>query len=277
MGDLTVKAWKKHGRDRLYVNDAGGSPVAWLDQVTGHLELLRPESRAEVLKALARHVPRETCAEPPRPPLPPLTDADDLARNRPGASLKEKLDAEGPGPARRLLDAMLRRPSEWDSWRKGLEGERKVGRELRRFLGHGWQVLHSVPLPPRHDIDHLLIGPGGVFTLNTKNFRGRRIWVGDDVVKVDHGQGRPIPRKARRESERAAGTLSAHCGFPVTVTPLLVFVRPAALERATPHQKVRAYDDRGLAALAHDNGVLNAQQVAHIYAAARHRHTWRTA
>ncbi|MCB5165137.1 NERD domain-containing protein [Streptomyces bambusae] len=164
-----------------------------------------------------------------------------------------------------------------ESWRKGLEGERKVGKELRRFLGHGWQVLHSVPLPPKHDIDHLLIGPGGVFTLNTKNFRGRSVWVGDDVIKVDHGPGYPIPRKARRESERAAKVLSAHCGFSVAVNPLLVFVQPAAVELASPQQKVRVYDERTLAALAHVNGVLDARQVEQIYAVARHRQAWKGA
>ncbi|MFF6784538.1 nuclease-related domain-containing protein [Streptomyces sp. NPDC012510] len=30
---------------------------------------------------------------------------------------------------------------------------------------HGWWVLHSIPLPRNVDLDHLLIGPGGVFSV----------------------------------------------------------------------------------------------------------------
>ncbi|GGS97391.1 MULTISPECIES: nuclease-related domain-containing protein [Streptomyces] len=315
MGELTVKAWKRYGRDRLYVNAADGGEVAWFDQVSEHLELKRPGLRAEVLKALVRYVPTEGGANgltagkvpkmpgsvppplasrpqseprptsqvslPPRPSgpplLPPLADGDDLARNKPGEALKRKLDTEGPGLAQRWLDVVLRRPSDMDSWRKGLVGERKVGKELRRFLGHGWVVLHSVPLPPKHDIDHLLIGPGGVFTLNTKNFTGRNVWVGDDVVKVDHGPGYPIPKKARREAERAAKVLTAHCGFSVEVAPLLIFVQPAAVDLASPQQTVQVYNDLSLAALAHATGVLDARKVEQIYAVARHRQAWATA
>nr|WP_246295988.1 nuclease-related domain-containing protein [Arthrobacter wenxiniae] len=32
----------------------------------------------------------------------------------------------------------------------------------------GFRVLHSVPLSPRKDIDHLVIGPTGVWAVNTK-------------------------------------------------------------------------------------------------------------
>ncbi|QDY81256.1 NERD domain-containing protein [Streptomyces qinzhouensis] len=261
--------------------------VAWLDLGSGHLEVARPELRRQVMEILAHRVPGQAeravpagraPKDPPRasppPPLPPLTDWDDLALHRPGALVRDKLTSEGPGLFQRLLESILRRPSEWDSWRKGLEGERKVGKELRRFAGHGWQVLHSVPLSSGHDIDHLLIGPGGVFTLNTKNFRGRRVWVGDDMVKVDHGKGRPYPMKARRESERASKALSVHCGFPVLVTPLLVFVRPAELKIEAVHGKVRVYNERTLAALAPISRVMDVRRIEQIYAVARHRQTW---
>lgn len=32
---------------------------------------------------------------------------------------------------------LLRRPTEWDSWQKGLAGERRVGAELNRLARHG--------------------------------------------------------------------------------------------------------------------------------------------
>jgi hypothetical protein len=57
---------------------------------------------------------------------------------------------------------LLGRHSEAYGWRKGLAGERKVGAELERLVRKDWRVLHSIPLPRDVDIDHLLIGTGGV-------------------------------------------------------------------------------------------------------------------
>ena len=36
-------------------------------------------------------------------------------------------------------------------------------------VGRKWHVIHSVPSEKGADIDHVVIGPAGVFTLNTKN------------------------------------------------------------------------------------------------------------
>jgi hypothetical protein len=39
---------------------------------------------------------------------------------------------------------------------------------------HGWAVLHDLAVPgSRANIDHLLIGPGGVFVIDSKQYRGR--------------------------------------------------------------------------------------------------------
>ena len=39
---------------------------------------------------------------------------------------------------------------------------------------HGWAVLHDLAVPRRQaNIDHLVIGPGGVFVIDSKQYRGR--------------------------------------------------------------------------------------------------------
>ena len=48
-----------------------------------------------------------------------------------------------------------------------------MGAELNRLGRHGWRVLHSIRLANRVDIDHLPIGPGGVFSINTKHHHKR--------------------------------------------------------------------------------------------------------
>jgi hypothetical protein len=39
---------------------------------------------------------------------------------------------------------------------------------------HGWVVLHDLAVPgSRANVDHLVIGPGGVFVIDSKDYRGR--------------------------------------------------------------------------------------------------------
>jgi hypothetical protein len=56
-------------------------------------------------------------------------------------------------------------------WARGAAGERKVG-EILEGLGPEWHVIHGVFLG-RGDIDHVLVGPPGTFTVETKAHRGR--------------------------------------------------------------------------------------------------------
>jgi hypothetical protein len=72
------------------------------------------------------------------------------------------------------------------AWRRGAVGERRTARLLGQLELHGWAVLHDLAVPrSQANIDHLLIGPGGVFVIDSKQFRGRlqldpsgRLWHG---------------------------------------------------------------------------------------------------
>jgi hypothetical protein len=59
-----------------------------------------------------------------------------------------------------------------DRWLRGAEGERRVGAALAELTADGWMALHGVSLG-RGDVDHILVGPGGIFTIETKSHRGR--------------------------------------------------------------------------------------------------------
>ncbi|MGW7050801.1 nuclease-related domain-containing protein [Streptomyces sp. NPDC054887] len=280
MSELKITTWKRYGHDRLYVNLPNGVAVAFYDRDSGKITILREEHRGAATELLEEHLPtRDHLVGPPRRkdrPLPPLTVQDDLALNPPGAAIRDKL-AAGPGPLRRAVAWLLRQDSEWDSWRKGLAGERRVGAELQRLAGRGWRVLHSVPLPRDVDIDHLLIGPGGVFSINTKHHRNKTVWVGDDSVKVNHGKPQPYARKSRAEADRVRRVLERHCGFQVPVVPVIVFVGVTDLQKVVTLLDVRVYREREVAALGPTAGVLNAEQIEQVYAVARHRMAWEVA
>jgi len=72
------------------------------------------------------------------------------------------------------------------AWRRGAAGERRTARLLGQLERHGWAVLHDLALPgSRANLDHLVIGPGGVFVVDSKQYRGRlqldsfgRLWHG---------------------------------------------------------------------------------------------------
>ncbi|MFF8974652.1 nuclease-related domain-containing protein [Streptomyces sp. NPDC014995] len=280
--ELKVTRWKRYGHDRLYANLPDGTAVGWADVRTGDITVLFAEYRDDVIAVLTHHLrdnpepvlPQGAPEAETRLMLPPLTPTDDLSANRPGESLRDLLDKSGVGLIERVVSQLLRRPTDWDSWRKGLAGEKRVGAELNRLARHGWRVLHSIPLANKVDVDHLLIGPGGVFSINTKHHHKRAVWVGDDSVKVDHGKPAPYARKSRAEAKRVARVLEHYCGFPVPVEPVLVFVGVIEVKVVATQLDVRVYQERQLSALAPLSGVLTADQVEQVYSAARHRQAW---
>lgn len=281
--ELKVTRWKRYGHDRLYANLPDGTAVGWADVSTGNITVLAPEYREDVIAVLTHHLrnasepatpPQGTPAPKPRPTLPPLTPPDDLSTNRPGESLRARIDELGVSLMDRITAKLLRRPTEDESWRKGLAGEKRVGAELNRLKRHGWRILHSIPLADKVDVDHLLIGPGGVFGINTKHHHKKAVWVGDDSVKVNHGKPTPYARRSRAEAKRVAQVLNRYCDFPVPVEPVLVFVGVTDLKVVTTQLDVRVYQERQVSALGPLSGILTPDQVEQVYNVARHKQAW---
>jgi hypothetical protein len=60
------------------------------------------------------------------------------------------------------------------AWRRGAAGERRTARLLAPLERRGWAVLHDLAIPGSvANIDHLVIGPGGVLAIDTKQYRGQ--------------------------------------------------------------------------------------------------------
>ena len=90
----------------------------------------------------------------------------------------------------------------------GAAGERRTARLLGPLERHGWTILHDLAVPgSRANIDHLVIGPGGVFVIDSKQYRGRlqldpsgRLWHGRHPLA-------PTLRAADFEAGQAAQVL----------------------------------------------------------------------
>jgi hypothetical protein len=92
---------------------------------------------------------------------------------------------------------------------RGATGEEQVGGLLDQLSGRGWLVIHDATLG-RGNVDHIVIGPPGIFTIETKSHPG--------PIRVArlHGAMLSQAQAQRRTIERVTG---------VEVEPLIVFSR----------------------------------------------------
>jgi Nuclease-related domain len=98
------------------------------------------------------------------------------------------------GPAAAIvLGWLLRfRPSPATlAWRHGAQGERRTARLLAPLERRGYQVFHDLAVPGSGaNVDHLVVGPTGVFVIDSKRYRGRLRYTGGQLW---HG-GRTLNR-----------------------------------------------------------------------------------
>ena len=94
------------------------------------------------------------------------------------------------------------------AWRRGAAGERRTARLLAPLERRGWAVLHDLAIPGSvANIDHLVIGPGGVAVIDSKQYRGQLRVDRDGMVW--HGRHLLVsaPRRTLWEADQADETL----------------------------------------------------------------------
>jgi hypothetical protein len=121
--------------------------------------------------------------------------------------------------------------------RRGLPGQRvkmtgaqrHTRRQLAKLARAGYRAMHGNLIPDSEEqIDHLVVGPAGVFAIDSESWdkhlvvrtkNARQLWHGPFSMKerLEH---------ARWESERAAELLSGEVGSPVTVRPAMAVYGP---------------------------------------------------
>lgn len=111
--------------------------------------------------------------------------------------------------------------------RLGRDGERAVAQYLERFIAKGFKVFHDVPNGDAN-IDHVLVGPKGIYTIETKTLS--KPTRGECVISVEDGavraNGRIIERNALVQAKAQARWLYnffAESEFKAFVQPVVVF------------------------------------------------------
>jgi hypothetical protein len=111
------------------------------------------------------------------------------------------------------------------NWRRGARGERRTARQLNRLTDRGWIIFHDLAVPgSRANVDHLAIGPSGVFLIDSKNWRGRLAFAPDGTLW--HGSY-PMTAAIATIGFEVAAIAGALGTSSSTVEPLLVIHRGA--------------------------------------------------
>jgi hypothetical protein len=153
----------------------------------------------------------------------------------------------------------------------------------RRLLAlpAGWRVLHAVPVGEQGtDVDHLVIGPGGVFTVNAMHHRDAKVRVHGNTV-ILNGHSEQYVDTSRREAQRAARLLTAKAGTEVPVRGVVAVAGAHGgftVEAQPPDKAVVVVLLKSLATFLRSLPVvLDAGEVARLHEIARHLATWRPA
>jgi hypothetical protein len=141
-------------------------------------------------------------------------------------------DARRAAAVRSRLARVLGIHTQERAWRQGARGEKLVADQLRR-LPKAWRVFHDISIDGAgHNVDHLVVGPGGVFSLNTKNLSGS-VWVAERAVRVNY-KPTDYLSKANWEGKQVSRRLSAAAGVPVRARPVIVVIADRLTVKAQP-------------------------------------------
>jgi hypothetical protein len=111
-------------------------------------------------------------------------------------------------------------------YRGGWEGEKRVTKLLRSSLSDDYYLINNLRLPGYGDVDHVVLGPNGVFVLETKNWSGKISCNGDFWQRKGnrHVPGSPSEQAKRNAAKvRYAIDASGNLPFSVWLDAIVVF------------------------------------------------------
>lgn len=287
---MKVTRWTRHGHDRLYVRNSDGSPVGWQCLRSGAVTVEQESLRSTMLAALADHpatLKVDRCEPPvqraarhiPAQAVEPLHEDSswrDLSGNRPGQGLLAEAEAlRTAHPWRCRLARLLNVHTDERAKRVGAKGEQLVAARLAK-LPAGWRTLHAIVRSETGtDVDHLVVGRAGVFTINSKYHGGRRVWVRGSTVKVS-GHNQPYVRDMRSEVKIVSRLLSSAVGEPVLARGVVAIICDGFTRKGEDDCDVKVIGRRDLDAwlMRQSTDRLTPDQVERIFDEARRSTCW---
>ncbi len=174
--------------------------------------------------------------------VPAVAQRYDLALHEPGHAVLAALHAR-LGPAAAATGAPALTPDQ-AALAVAYVGEVDVSAALDR-LSSRWRVLHSVPARDAGTgVDHVIIGPTGIFTIMSRNHSGSHVTVAGDTVVAAGRQESYVP-DARLGAQQAQGALAGDVALASAVFPTIAIVG-ASLQVTRSPDYVSVLDATGL-------------------------------
>ncbi|HZK60157.1 MAG TPA: nuclease-related domain-containing protein [Cryobacterium sp.] len=164
------------------------------------------------------------------------------------SAIEELLRVQGGTPPRSGVAQFFgRSPLGADSvaWYVGAKGEQVVGAILEA-LPPVWTVFHALPVgPDGADIDHVVVGPAGVFTISSKHHHHMNIVVSGRNVLVA-GQRRPCIPDAEAEAASVSALMRERMPRSTSARPVVAIVHPRKLTMTEKPAQVKVIDAKNL-------------------------------
>jgi hypothetical protein len=112
------------------------------------------------------------------------------------------------------------------AWREGAEGERRTARHLEGLADAGFIVFHDRRVPGYGgNLDHVAIGPTGVWAIETKSWTGKVEIDGNQLMVRGHPRDKAVDQVFREATAVQIALGEALSPLGVTVTPVLCLHR----------------------------------------------------
>jgi hypothetical protein len=254
---LTVRRWRRYGADRLFVTQETGARVGSVDLQSGEVVVDDPHFESGLRRAAQAYL---------------RADVAELAMTLP-TQATGSLDPADEAALQAWLGG-----ADWDTIDlAAIRGERgsSVRTRLERLGDEGWQVVHDVPLGRQGSlVEHLLIGPAGIFTLAERKHPGQRVVVEGRTLEVD-GRSMSYLRDARLEATRVQGALLAAACAAITVRGVVVVQGDLEVRTVQPQHDAFVISRQDVQAVFRAMPVrLDPARIAAIAHVARQRATW---
>jgi hypothetical protein len=125
-----------------------------------------------------------------------------------------------------MLSTFLEVPQTIDAWRIGADGERRTGRDLQGLADAGFVVLHDRRVPGYGgNVDHIAIGPSGVWAIETKSIAGKVEIHGDSLTIGRRKQDKAVDQVYREATAVQIAMANWLTPLGLTVTPVICLHR----------------------------------------------------
>jgi hypothetical protein len=119
-----------------------------------------------------------------------------------------------------VMSALFTMPNSITAWQIGAAGEIRTARMLETLEADGFRVLHDRKIPGARsaNIDHIVIGPPGIYVVETKSYKGPLQIRGNEIFvagRRKNGWVDEVNREAAAVRTALAEEVAAR-GWPIT-------------------------------------------------------------